>query len=406
MLALATLEHDEEADHLVPSRQVALFQKPRRRPLRGLTRDARELKATVHGDRFMSTLPFAFVRKPLATAYAVVHLVVALRKQERYVTAYDERGGEMLLDAAFRVQSILIAMLTTLDDAEFASLILPPRGDTSLLDATISADCKMLLAFPRIQRLLQEDWALVLPHHVQHFASSQWYGEDAAAAAVANAAGPSSEEDRATRDELLKVVERRVSQRSSYGVLVPRLAFAVLHNLALLACEAVWPPMGAKVDVQIIAAKEARKRVAARNPEPLDFDADGVKTFVLDGVVVSRAMASRSAEDQIAKRDLWVHKMVEVKEDEARMEEFRYPLFQPLGTFIIHLASRIISPHCSLALPVGDEPFWYLVWLGWALQNWVIQLRAVTKPVVARHRVQCARARSDDLRADRPRDAL
>lgn len=384
VLALATLEHDEEADHLVPSRQVALFQKPRRRPLRGLTRDARELKATVHGDRFMSTLPFAFVRKPLATAYAVVHLVVALRKQERYVTAYDERGGEMLLDAAFRVQSILIAMLTTLDDAEFASLILPPRGDTSLLDATISADCKMLLAFPRIQRLLQEDWALVLPHHVQHFASSQWYGEDAAAAAVANAAGPSSEEDRATRDELLKVVERRVSQRSSYGVLVPRLAFAVLHNLALLACEAVWPPMGAKVDVQIIAAKEAAvQRVAARNPEPLDFDADGVKTFVLDGVVVSRAMASRSAEDQIAKRDLWVHKMAEVKEDEARMEEFRYPLFQPLGTFIIHLASRIyLSVLLTSLPPVGDEPFWYLVWLfGWALQNWVIQLRAAwTKP--------------------------
>ena len=31
---------------------------------------------------------------------------------------------------------------------------------------------------------------------------------------------------------------------------------------------------------------------------------------------------------------------------------------------------------------MGDEPFWYLVWLfGWALQNWVIQLRAAwTKP--------------------------
>ena len=244
VLALATLEHDEEADHLVPSRQVALFQKPRRRPLRGLTRDARELKATVHGDRFMSTLPFAFVRKPLATAYAVVHLVVALRKQERYVTAYDERGGEMLLDAAFRVQSILIAMLTTLDDAEFASHstsegrhVAPRRHhlrglqDAVGIPAYPAAAARGLGARPSAPRA-----ALCL---------SQWYGEDAAAAAVANAAGPSSEEDRATRDELLKV-ERRVSQRSSYGVLVPRLAFAVLHNLALLACEAVWPPMGAR----------------------------------------------------------------------------------------------------------------------------------------------------------------
>ena len=91
----------------------------------------------------------------------------------------------------------------------------------------------MLLAFPRIQRLLQEDWALV-PHHVQHFASSQWYGEDAAAAAVANAAGPFGR-GQGDRDQGRE--RREPAQLVWCARAAP--AFAVLHNLALLACEAV-----------------------------------------------------------------------------------------------------------------------------------------------------------------------
>ena len=46
----------------------------------------------------------------------------------------DEKGASELLDAAFRVQTMLIALFETCNDLEFERLTQPPHGDCTILE--------------------------------------------------------------------------------------------------------------------------------------------------------------------------------------------------------------------------------------------------------------------------------
>ena len=387
VLSLATLEHDLVSDHLVMTRESALTRRPRRVPLDGLTSDHRELRSIVTGDTFITTLPYAFVRKPLATSHAVVRLVKALRDQEARVTAFDERGGEQLLEAAFRVQVVLIAMLDTLDDGEFCLLMLPPEDTTALLDAAVAAGCKMLLAYPRIQRLLQDRWTIVGPRTIRTYASRQYWGEGEGGEEEGSLAQRRMSQHRTSQAIRARAeTERRVAERSSYQALLRRLALALMRNLALLVAEALWPPLGPKIEGMIASEKRAAsERVAARNSEPKVFDGNGFKAFYLDGVLLSTAIRKRSEADQQAKRDRWARRRAAVMQDEADLVEFDWPLFQPFGTFILHVTSKV----CFVALlttlpPIGDESFgWLGFLLVWAVQALVVQVHSLLeKPML------------------------
>jgi hypothetical protein len=120
VLALATLEFDDEEDAVVPARGLAVEEPDPRKPIAGLAGSIPELLCTVGGESILTTcLPYAFSRRPLDTCFAVVALVEAYRKQALSVMATDEKGGDALLDAAYVVQLSLTCMLDQLNQMEF-----------------------------------------------------------------------------------------------------------------------------------------------------------------------------------------------------------------------------------------------------------------------------------------------
>ena len=179
-LALATLDYDyhggENPNFIpVPTKWEGLTKKGPP-ALTHLTSSVQELQATVEGSKIITSLPYAFARRPLDTCYAVVALVVGYRRMQRKVMSVDERAAENLLEAAFIVQQALLSMLDTLDEREFHNLVLPPDKDTGL-DAAVAAECKLFLSYPRLQTLLQDYWGFVTPSEIAEHAEISWYGQ-------------------------------------------------------------------------------------------------------------------------------------------------------------------------------------------------------------------------------------
>ena len=352
ILALATLEYREDENISPrPDRRSSLMRRGPP-PIAKLVNNKQELQATVRGEKVAICLPYAFARRPLDTAYAVIGLVSAYRKKADGITKTDERGGEELLDAAFRVQQALMAMVDTLDDVEFARLLLPNSGDTSLIEAALISQCKLLLAYPRLQRLLNERWSFASPLDVHSFAAVYWYRQDAPGYMEEALGASTGYHD--NKDELSSAT--RLVAPPTMLHLYRQTAITVLRNMLMLTAEAFWPPLAASIAQEILTAKRAaRACVEQRNPEPSDYDASGAKVYLLDGVVVSQALKRRTSEDQAAKRSKWERKRATLAQKESRLAEFDYHLFQPCGTFILHAISKVIFAILVTALgPVGD----------------------------------------------------
>ena len=340
VLALATLEFDAQHDEVLPDRQRGLTRPDPRPPVAILSTDARELEKLVHGDKIRVSLPYCFVRRPLDTCYAVIELVAGLKREETKVTKVDELGGQELLDASFKIQQVLICMLDSLDETEFTTLMLPSGGNTSLLDAAITASCKMFLSYPRLQKLIQDRWNLALPSDVISFAAMQWWNQDVAGDAVG------------------KPPRRLVAPPTLRGLYVRQLR-AIVYNVMLIFGEALYPPLAdANIHAFDQAKEKARKRVRLRNPEPLNFDDKGQKSYYLDGVLMGVTVQSNdddTDQDREERRAIWSRMLAAVAEDEARLEEFDQPLFQPCGTFLMHATSKFLLAFLLTILPAIGE---------------------------------------------------
>jgi hypothetical protein len=224
--------------------------------------------------------------------------------------------------------------LRSLDPSCLAQrLVLPPSGSTALLNAALVAQCKVLLRYPRLQKLLTDRWAIVMPQ-----------------------ARPGAANRTTSARQRWAVLKTSTSARrgSVAALSVPpgvRFAYDLAYNLLLLVGEAVYPPLGEWIHWRREQDSEvARLAVLARNPEPEDFDS-GVKAFYLDGVIVSMAFSIRSKEEQAAKRDLWLRKRAALAQEEARLADVRWPLFRPLGLFGLQLAAKLTIASLLSALP-------------------------------------------------------
>ena len=104
-------------------------------------------------------------------------LVTAYRAEADVLMVTDEKAGGSLLDAAFRVQTVLIGLLEACDTLEFNALTQPPHEQYTFLEHAVVAQCKMLLGYSRLQLSLEQRWAIETPDMVHKFAQSQWFGQ-------------------------------------------------------------------------------------------------------------------------------------------------------------------------------------------------------------------------------------
>ena len=88
----------------------------------------------------------------------------------------DQRAGAHCLMPR-TAQQILVAMLSTLDDTSFTTLMLPAHGKNAILEKALVAQCRMLLSYERLQMLLYDRWRFILPTQVNDYVSNAWFGE-------------------------------------------------------------------------------------------------------------------------------------------------------------------------------------------------------------------------------------
>ena len=281
----------------------------------------------------------------------------------------DERAAENLLEAAFIVQQALLSMLDTLDEREFHNLVLPPDKDTGLLDAAVAAECKLFLSYPRLQTLLQDYWGFVTPSEIAEHAEISWYGQS----------DPGRWDAPPDAEPAQRVKRLDEHQPPSSLALYARLLYGIMNNLLIIAGESVYPPLEAwnakRISKRI---EEARRNVNSRNPRPKQFE-DGAKVYLLDGVIVSMGLESRSVAEQEAKAKIWENKRAAVAAAEANLANFDEPLFQPFGLFLMHTSSKVLYSFFLTLLPAVGEasPAQILFLWMWATQMLWLEVQSL-----------------------------
>lgn len=155
-----------------------------------------------------------------------------------------------------------------MQEVEFATLFLPPDGSTLLLESAVIVGCKMLLAYPRLQTLLQERWAIAVPADVHAYAAKQWWGQSSPGWVEAPADGGS--------EPAKSRVRLAAHAPPGFARLYARLAWRFLVNVLYLLGGACYPPLEAHlIQDQNARRVAARRRVHARNPRPRQYDAQG-----------------------------------------------------------------------------------------------------------------------------------
>ena len=373
-------------------------------PLQELLDNEKELIASSKGTRFACALPWAFARMPLDTCLAVVALVSAYREGALRLNRTDEKSGMELLQASMKVQQVLIGLLETLDADEFSKTLLPINQDTFFLERAVGANCNVLLAYSRLQTMLDERWNLTLPHHIFYYAQSQWYEQDqpSEVPGMEHEAGGANARDlgknlksfkqlktrramgftlgEARLPTLMQELKRELPKRSprhpapTLLALYARFGLAVFLNLVAFLIEAIFPPFKEWLREWIESKmRHASENVIRRNPKPewKGEEGKGEKAFLIDGVVMGTALQARPPQEEHDEELRWKRQLAAIAEDEARMVEFYVPLFQPLGCFMLHAVTKLMLAAFITVLPGAGEVT--ATWLTFLL-IWVLQL--------------------------------
>ena len=371
LIALATLEIEIDTDLSNEEGDRGdkwLYALPNSTPLSHLVHDVFEMKATTHGDKLIAALPYAFARRPVDTCHAVTALVTAYRAESDIVMKSDEKGASELLDAAFRVQTMLIALFETCNDLEFERLTQPPHGDCTILEKAVASECKMLLAYPRLQKSIDFRWSLETPSLVHEFAQKQWFSQGVPGEIVEKGKPP-----------------QRITPAPSLLYLTAQFTLAFFLNTLAIIITAFWPPAEAWYDKQRVEMiEQARKRVWARNPAPSDgddgFDEQGAKYYYLDGVLIATALQTRTAAERAKKKKRWLQMLTTVADEEGRLAELWFPILQPAGKFYLQTGFKLMFACLTTVLdgPGRSSALYLLFLVQWGLQ---LLIQEITKVI-------------------------
>ena len=366
-LALATLDFDASAIQMTA--RSRWLQRSKSPPLARMLSpgNVKELTATVTGQSLEICLPYAFARFPLDTCVAVIKLVHAYRQRERVVTQLDQRAGAGLLEAAFKAQQILVAILSTLDDSRFTMLMLPMGGHNGILEDAICCECKVLLSYERLQKLLYDRWRPVLPGHTIDYVKTHWYGEMLLAQDSAKAGGQNPNERKRPGSRWWNAERQEVNTLW----IILECVGSLLTNLLLVLPMAAYPPLQARMlQRRTRLTSSAKVRVRERNPPPGDFDDRGRKRFYLDGVLLGTTLATRTEAEQEKKYVMWSTRLAHLCEQEGLIEMRFFPLFQPAGKYVLHTFASIVFAFNLMNLEqLGESRIHTTILLTiWALQ--------------------------------------
>ena len=337
------------------------------------------------------SLVYAFSHQPHAAFLTATRLVGAYHREREKVANINLHDAAAYDGARLHAENTLIALMFFCIDVNVSGRAM--QLDPTLLEAAVASQCREIINSPRLQQVIQQQWDLVSAFAVHKHAKRFRLDCEASAPSPSPPSpsrsspspSPSPSSSAALRSSPGAANGVTARRTSSYvAISLDMLLWLLLNVLVLAACAVVPPVEGSVGRWQTRRENAARRRVFARNPEATDADAnsDSVVSLEVDGLKIAYYFTSWPEQKRAVAQRKFRAMLQHVADEEARLAQRHFPLFQPAAKFWVHVTMRLAFA-CGLAASRGSR-LAPLLLLLWGAQLVVSELREFTSRARAR----------------------